>query len=190
MHDAIRSVAKPTVHCHLAAHDGLEILGCICRVHDSCHISTQVSHKRADSQNCNNSFVRHSYSVITMSLNPNASEWYPTPASSPEKTSFFQQIAALDNLSLDDFYEVSCRICCTRPDTSEPLFVTQAPFVVPELRWECKRRSRAVLPKSAAACRRASAVCKVCTSVADLPTLKLHGSSCLFMRTVAPSEPL
>jgi hypothetical protein len=40
-----------------------------------------------------------------MSLNPFALEWYPSPSSSPEGTSFIQQIAALDNLSLDDFYE-------------------------------------------------------------------------------------
>jgi len=42
-----------------------------------------------------------------MTLNPNAAEFYPSPSSSPpESGSFMQQIAALDSLSLEDFYEV------------------------------------------------------------------------------------
>ena len=42
-----------------------------------------------------------------MTLNPHAAEFYPSPSSSPpESGSFMQQIAALDSLSLEDFYEV------------------------------------------------------------------------------------
>ena len=92
-------------------------------------------------------------------LNPFALEWYPSPSSSPEATSFIQQIAALDNLSLDDFYEVRIRICGTRPGTFAPLLLLtlQCRSVASELRRKSLRRSRAVLLKSATVCRRGSA---------------------------------
>jgi hypothetical protein len=68
-----------------------------------------------------------------MSLNPFALEWYPSPSSSPEGTSFIQQIAALDNLSLDDFYEVRIRIYRTRPGTSALLLLfTYNAAVIPQ----------------------------------------------------------